>query len=70
MSTPYVDLTDIVETGGLYDTPASTLGRDELAAQIGREALHGSKDRKFPRSYRKNKERKPSRYSLELVQKR
>jgi hypothetical protein len=55
---PYVDLTDIVETGGLYDTPASALEREELAAHIGRKAFHGCKDRNFQFSYKANDEGK------------
>ncbi|MCS4492589.1 replication initiation protein [Corynebacterium sp. ES2715-CONJ3] len=39
------------ECAGLFDTPASTLDRDALAAHIGASVLHGSVNRDFAKSY-------------------
>lgn len=56
--TPHVGFSDPVDTAGLYDVPATDLDRAELAAHIGRQSFHGSKDRRFSFAFRKTKEGK------------
>lgn len=50
-TTPTHPLTPGVDTGGLEDTPASTLDRERLLQHLGRDVLHGCVGRDFSKAY-------------------
>ncbi|MGV0437515.1 replication initiation protein [Corynebacterium mastitidis] len=50
-TTPTHPLTPAVDTGGLEDTPASTLDRERLLQHLGRDVLHGCVGRDFSKAY-------------------
>ena len=50
-TTPTHPPTPVVDTGGLEDTPASTLDRERLLSHLGRDVLHGCVGRDFSKAY-------------------
>lgn len=50
-ATPTHPPTPVVDTGGLEDTPASTLDRERLLSHLERDVLHGCAGRDFSKAY-------------------
>lgn len=50
-TTPTHPTTPAADTGGLEDTPASTLDRERLLSHLGRDVLHGCVGRDFSKAY-------------------